>query len=113
MFGSVTLALGHQSMTTPSRENCAHALESRFNTRTADRYDARKMVETTVEVTFHGTDRRTLGPNAPFGGHKYETVSFYVTTIENRIPTNVSSVTAVYCVVDDADNVMGIETDMR
>ncbi|QCG92707.1 hypothetical protein E6C67_01985 [Azospirillum sp. TSA2s] len=88
---------------------CTSYLEAHLNKVTPDRYDKNRFIEKRATVVSQGGQRI----RGIFGGNRYEAFVFYVDTIENGRVTDRTDPVSVFCVLDDANHVMGIESEMK
>jgi hypothetical protein len=106
LIGSPPEAKG-ESHGRPEERACAVAINSMVNSATSGKYDPSVVTEEKATIFFQGTDRsRTF-----FGGHKYVIFTYFVDTLQGTRILRRSDNETAYCVIDDSNNVLGLESE--
>lgn len=88
----------------PEIRACTAEFERVYNRTTRDKYDPSIVRQQKITLYFQGLQR-----NGFFGNHKFEVVVYFIDKLENGQIINRSDQEMVYCVLDDSNNVLGVE----
>ena len=92
---------------TPELAACKSYIEERLTDRKVNKYNPADIKETKVDVS--SPHYGTIKNSTEFGGHKYLIVNYSTHTMEGGAYGDFSGISTAYCVLDDTNNVMGIE----
>ena len=94
---------------TPEARACTGAIEGQVNRVIGDKYDTSIVRTRMANIVFYGVQ---VTPGV-FGGHKFQNLVYYADTFDNGRIVNRTSPSSIFCVLDDANNVMGLETKQQ
>jgi hypothetical protein len=94
----------------PEGRSCVAYIEDMFNAIETDKYDQSNIKTQKVEILLSGVVRFDC---PVFGGHKFEPVTYYVVTTENNQVIETTKPQTGFCVLDDSNNALGLEDEIR
>jgi hypothetical protein len=110
-----TPSRAHSGRNTPENRACLVYIKQMFEADTSDKYDPAKSESSITDVSFYGLPQRN---SAFFGNRRYVAVSIslYTTKTDHGVRSVESSISDMpqhYCILDDNNNVLGLEDDVK